>query len=320
MDQPIKSSPRDVFMYLFATIALYFSAWSVINLLLQYISTAFPDPLNVGYDAAGSVRWSMALLIIIFPAYLWVSRFLHRDLVASPEKGEIRIRRWLLYLTLFLAALLIIGDLVALINNFLNGELTMRFFLKVIAVLAVAGGIFWYYLYDLRAKAVAFGAAARLFVRAVVAAVIIIIVAGFFIAGSPFRQRLVRFDDQKVADLQNIQYQIVNQYWMQKGTLPKTLDDLRDSISGYAPPFDPQSGTAYEYRSTGMLTFELCAQFNVSSVENKNLGISRPMAPYGVPGSMDTWSHGVGRQCFPRTIDPQIYKPQTVPTKPIPVR
>src|SRR3989338_9483782 len=150
MDQPMKSSPRDVFMYLFATIALYLSAWSVINLLIQYISIAFPDPLNSYYQPGSSIRWIMAWLIIIFPAYFWVSRCLHRDLVAQPGKSELRIRKWLLYFTLFLAALLIIGDLVALIYNFLQGEITMRFLLKVFSVIVVAAGVFGYYLYDLR--------------------------------------------------------------------------------------------------------------------------------------------------------------------------
>ncbi len=311
MDQPIKSSPRDVFMYLFATIALYFSAWSVINLALQYINVAFPDPLNPYYQPDSSIRWSMALLIIIFPAYLWVSRVLHRDLVSEPRKNELRIRRWLLYLTLFLAALLIIGDLVALIYNFLEGELTMRFSLKVLSVLAVAAAIFWYYLYDLRAKAAVLAPKALLFVRGTVAAVCILIIAGFFIAGSPFRQRLVRFDLQKTNDLQNLQGQIVN-YWQRKETLPASLDDLRDTISGYVPPRDPQNGTAYEYHPTGALAFELCAEFNLTS-QGSQAGTSYARPPYPAsvgPGVNESWDHVAGHVCFPRTIDPDLYPPQ----------
>src|SRR5581483_4288834 len=122
----------------------------VINLLLDYMNVAFPDPLNLYYSAGDSIRWSLALLIIMFPVYFWVSRFLHKDIANEPGKSEIRIRKWLLYFTLFVSALLIIGDLVALIYNFLQGEITARFILKVIFVLAVAAAVFWYYLYDLR--------------------------------------------------------------------------------------------------------------------------------------------------------------------------
>lgn len=307
-----------MFMYLFATIALYFSTWSVINLLLQYINVAFPDSLNPYYQPGDSIRWSMAFLIIIFPAYLWVARFLHRDLLASPEKSEVRIRRWLLYLTLFLAALLIIGDLVALIYNFLGGEITMRFVLKVLSVLVVAVAVFWYYIYDLRAKATKLTAPALLFVRGVMVVVGVIIIVGFFVAGSPFRQRLVRFDEQKVSDLQNIQWQAVN-YWQAKEKLPQTLDDLKDTISGYSAPLDPQSGAAYEYRPTGKLAFDLCAEFNLTSQNSQ--GKNLYARPYPViDGSVgENWEHGAGRVCFSRTIDPELYKPQKFAPQPVPI-
>jgi hypothetical protein len=53
-------------------------------------------------------------------------------------------------MTLFVAAAVIIGDLTVLVYNFLGGELSLRFALKVITVAAIAGGIFGYYLWDLR--------------------------------------------------------------------------------------------------------------------------------------------------------------------------
>src|SRR3989344_7867041 len=134
-NQVQKSSPRDVFMYLLAIIFLYFSAFDVLALLFQYTDIAFPDVLNQNYGAGGLIRFALASLIVIYPVFIWVSRFLHRDLIQNPQKTDIRIRKWLLYFTLFVAALLIIGDLVALVNTFLNGEITTRFLLKVLAVL-----------------------------------------------------------------------------------------------------------------------------------------------------------------------------------------
>ncbi|RJQ29032.1 hypothetical protein C4571_02305 [Candidatus Parcubacteria bacterium] len=308
----LKSSPRDVFMYLFATITLYFSVWSIINLLHQHINVLFPDPLNPYFEPGSSMRWSMALLITIFPAYLWVSRFLHRDLLVNPEKIEIRVRRWLMYLTLFLAALLVIGDLVALIYSFLEGEITTRFVLKVLSVLVVAGAVFWYYLYDLRAKASPLSGRALLFVRGAIIFVALAVIAGLFVAGSPFKQRLLRFDRQKVNDLQNIQWQAVN-YWQKKQALPPDLEALRDDISGYAVPRDPQTGAGYEYRTTGDRTFELCAEFNLPS----SGGTTFYARPYPIPElpQGESWDHKEGRTCFERTIDPDLYPPQ----KPVPM-
>lgn len=311
-DQIQKSSPRDVFMYLLATITLYFCAYSAIDLLFSYINVGFPDALNPYYDAGGSIRWSLALLIIIFPVYFWVSRFLNKDITKDHGKNEIKIRKWLLYLTLFLAALLIIGDLVALIYNFLQGEITARFSLKVVSVFAVAVAVFWYYLYDLRKAVGTFSSKAKIFVWGVWVAIIAIVVAGVFIAGSPFTQRLVRFDDQKISDLQNIQGQILNT-WMLKGALPQTLDDLRDSISGFVPPVDPQDGSSYEYKATGKASFDLCATFNLPASAGQ-IGRTPPYAaPVGYPvdkGLADNWDHGQGRQCFSRTIDPKLYPPK----------
>lgn len=322
MDNQIKkSSPWDVFMYLLATITLYFSVYSVINLLLEYINAGFPDALNPYYNGGDSIRWSLALLIIIFPVYFWVSRVLYKDVAGDSGKREIRIRKWLLYFTLFLAALLIIGDLVALIYNFLQGEITMRFLLKVLSVLVVAAGVFGYYLYDLRRETGIFSSKAKIFVWSVAAAVAVVVFAGFFVAGSPFKQRLVRFDNQRVSDLQTIQSQIVY-YWQQKNQLPSVLDDLRDSISGFVPPKDPQSGAAYRYNVTGKLSFELCAEFNLSSAASridgsvpKAMPATPPFGYYqGAYETDETWDHGAGSQCFSRSIDPELYRQKPLST------
>ena len=70
-------------------------------------------------------------------------------LLAALSKA-LRIRKWLIYLTLFLSALVLIGDLVVLVNGLLQGELTTAFILKVVSVFVVIGGIFLYYLWDVR--------------------------------------------------------------------------------------------------------------------------------------------------------------------------
>ena len=87
---------------------------------------------------------------MVFPVYVWVNWFLNKIYTKEPEKRNLRIRRWLIYFTLFATALVIIGDLVALVNNLLGGEFTVRFILKVITVFFVAGSIFYYYFSDLR--------------------------------------------------------------------------------------------------------------------------------------------------------------------------
>jgi hypothetical protein len=310
--QTIKTSPRDFFMYLLVIVALYVNVFNFLRLLFELIDIAFPDPLELYGRQGSGVRWAIALLIIVYPAFLWASRFLQRDLKNNPEKINLKIRKWLLYLTLFVTALVIIGDLVALIFNFLEGDLTVRFLLKILAVLVTAGAVFWFYFYDLKRDPSTFSQGAKSFVWLASAVVLASVITGLFVAGSPFKQRSVRFDERKVWDLQSIQSQAVN-YWSAKGKLPESLDDLRDPISSFVSPKDPQSQENYVYRKTGDLAFELCAVFNLSSAEAQ---IGKSNVPIRSEfGINENWQHDSGEFCFDRTIDPEIYKDRLAPLR-----
>lgn len=150
-----KTGPKDVFMHLLAIIALYASAGSFIALVFQYINILIPDVLQYGdyygrVAANRAVRWSIAALVVVFPVYVFTNWYLNKDCSRTPEKRDFRLRKWLIYFTLFASALIIIGDLVTLIYNLLGGELTTRFLLKILTVFFTAGSVFYYYLWDLR--------------------------------------------------------------------------------------------------------------------------------------------------------------------------
>jgi hypothetical protein len=147
-----KTSPKDVFLHLLSIVTLYTSATEFLVLLFQYINLAFPDVLEIGYrdSAMGLIRWAIATLIVVFPVYLLTSRHLLKVYEKEPAKRNLRIRKWLIYFTLFTAALIVIGDLVTLINSFLQGDLTLRFVLKVFSVFFVAGSVFTYYFWDIK--------------------------------------------------------------------------------------------------------------------------------------------------------------------------
>ncbi|MCX6702603.1 MAG: DUF5671 domain-containing protein [Candidatus Wolfebacteria bacterium] len=301
-----KTYPRDVFMNLLNTIALYISTFSVLSLIFDYINIAFPDPLNY-FDPSGSIRWSLSLFIIVFGVFLWTAKFIEKDLARNPGKNDLKLRRWLIYLTIFLSALLLIGNLVALIYNFLGGEFTTPFLLKVLSVFAVGGLVFWYYLYDLKKTPGDFNSKAKLVIWSSLGLAALVVIYGFFAVGSPFKQRQIRFDEQRVSDLQNIQGQAVY-FWQQKNKLPQSLADLTDSISGFKAPGDPDTKQAYEYKITGILSFELCGNFNLSSGDSR-LNAAKPL---GVNNN-DNWNHDAGRVCFSRNIDPELYQKNLVP-------
>lgn len=148
-----KTSPRDVFMHLLSIITLYISAGSFLALLFQYINVLWPDQLQGYYEARSAysaIRWAIAALVVTYPVHLWIMWSLNKSYLAAPSKRNLRIRKWLIYFTLFAAGLILMGDAVALIYNLLSGELTIRFLLKVLSVFLVAGTVFGYYLRDVR--------------------------------------------------------------------------------------------------------------------------------------------------------------------------
>lgn len=146
-------SAREAFLYLVLFATLYVSAYHLGSLLFDLLNRALPDPADAGYafaNAGSSMRWSVASLLVAFPVFLFVARLLGRELARNPVKRLSAVRRWLTYITLFLAAGIVVGDLIAAVYNLLGGELTLRFALKVLVVGAIAGTVFAYYLLDLR--------------------------------------------------------------------------------------------------------------------------------------------------------------------------
>jgi hypothetical protein len=146
---------RDAFIYLVMFLALYVSAYNLCGLAFKFIDRAIPDPLlrlGPGYDFGAAARWNVAILIVAFPLFLFVFRLVNRSIARDPAKRGSRVRKWLTYLTLFVAAATLTGDLVSLVYNVLGGEFTVRFALKVATVGIVAGGSFAYFLADARAE------------------------------------------------------------------------------------------------------------------------------------------------------------------------
>lgn len=142
-------SPREAFLYLLLFTTLYISAFNLGGLLFELIEAAVPDPADPvrhGLD----VSWHVANLVVAFPVYVLLARRQEKELRDDPAARASKVRKWLTYGTLFVAAGFLIGDLVALVYGFLEGDLTLRFFLNVLVVAAIAGTVFTYYLRDLR--------------------------------------------------------------------------------------------------------------------------------------------------------------------------
>lgn len=314
VDKP-KATPKDFFLWIGAMLALYVGVFNYIALVWDYINYAFPDPLQYYIDPYQSgISWEMASLIVLSPLFLVLMWFIHREIQRDSSRAGTWVRRWALYLTLFIAAVTIAADLIWVLYVFLNGtDITERFFLKALVVLFVAAVGFMHFIADLWGYWEKFPARNRSVAYATATLVVVTIIAGFFIVGTPQQARLYRFDEQKVSDLQNIQLQVVS-YWQAKQKLPASLTDLNSSLNGSSVPADPQSNLSYEYSVKGKLSFELCATFNAQMQGQSSAMRTAPVmapTPYGAKGTpvQDNWQHGAGRVCFERTIDPAFYPP-----------
>ncbi|MFA6428803.1 MAG: DUF5671 domain-containing protein [Candidatus Buchananbacteria bacterium] len=305
MENVTKTTPKDVFLHSLIIITLYISVFAFIALIFQYVNYSFPDQLQYSLiNVFDTIRQTIASIIIAWPLFIFLTWLIHREINQEPAKREIKIGKWLTYLTLLISAVAMIIQLIRLVYNFLGGELTLGFSLKLLTILVVAAGVFGYYLWDLRRNFTVTKKKVKIIAWITSAIVLVTIIAGFFIVGSPTTQRARRFDEQRVNDLQNIKSEIIN-YWQKKQVLPTKLDTLTDTVSGFTAPTDPATKAAYEYTTSGNLTFELCATFQQASLDQNNTTI-RYIGIYNEPAN--AWKHNTGRKCFPVTIDPELYK------------
>ena len=302
------SGAKDFFINLGAIIALGVVVGNLISLLFTAINKTYPVTTGYNYYGSYSISWPVASLIVFFPIFILLMWLLEKGYAVEPEKRNIGIRKWLTYITLFLAGLAFAIDLIYVLYYFIDGqEMTAGFILKALTVLVVSLAVFFYYISDILGR---LNPMSRK-VWTGVALVIILgsIIWGFSVLGSPRTQRLYKYDEQKINDLQSFQNEI-EIYFGAFGSLPDSLESLEISRHFFLNK-DPQNDKLYEYKKTSNLSYELCAEFNKTSDANSQSSLT---APVKYPSGTVSWVHKAGRYCFAQTINPNLY------SKPIPIR
>ena len=327
MEHHNKVTPYFFFITLGTLIALITSVSAFLNLVFETLNHVFPDVLTDSYMSGyysysfDAVRTALSLLIIVFPMYLILERLWRKAALGGLSGFPDTLRKWALYLILFLTSVTVIADLVTLVRYFVSGEITIRFILKVAIVLITAGMVGWYYVRRLKRPQIDQWDKWAMFKSIVL--VLAAIIWAFTVIGGPGSQRTLRLDQRRLEDLQNIQWQVIS-YWQQSEALPADLAALSTPLSGYKAPSDPefQKGNVYEYRIVDAKTntFELCATFAVPLPEGwvshggggvypvRDMATSS-VAPFPGNAANDQWAHDAGRTCFTRTIDPVFYPP-----------
>ena len=148
---------RDAFFHLLTFGALYTWATSLVFLFFIYIDFAFPDPAwRTSYarlaELLSLIRAQLAIVIVSFPVFLVLWHFLLREVREDSDKGKGAIRRWLVYLSIFVGALALSGDVITLIYFLLEGQLTARLLLKSAVLFLIAGSLVLYLALTVRSE------------------------------------------------------------------------------------------------------------------------------------------------------------------------
>ena len=285
-------SAREAFLYLLMFATLYVATLNAGGALFGMVEHWIPDPARAYWHASdaqfAALRWSIAALIIALPVFLYTNRLIARELAREPEKRASGIRRWLTYLTLLLAALVLIGDFVVVLRGLLAGELVPRFLLKATIVALIAGITFRHYLTDLRRDEVEAPRAGSAWLgRVGVAGLVLTAIGGLFLLGTPGRARVRELDIRRVTDLQTLSASIES-YRRSTGHLPASLDDLQGQpdLAGARVLRDPATGRPYDYVVVDSLQYEVCGVF----AQADSLGAGGAFAEF--------WRHPAGHKCF----------------------
>lgn len=306
----IALSSREAFLYLLMFVALHMVAFHTGALLFALVGRWWPDPMLAmpRGNVLDGVRFSVASLLVAFPVFLFTSRIVGRALAADPEKRNSGVRRWLTYLTLFIAACVLIGDFIALLLSALKGELIGSFAARVAVVGAIAGWLFVHYLGGMQREESDEARAPRSpwLPRAAALVVGLAIVAGLWLSGTPTVARKNVFDRQRVEDLSTLSNEILAQRRV-TGRLPDDLSALSGPVAraGALRLRDPLTNAPYEYTVVTPDSFTLGAVFQ----RPDSLG---PSGAFASP----FWSHGAGPTRFGFAVRAEVVAPTDEVAKP----
>ena len=125
----------------------------------------------------------------------------------------------------------------------------------------------------------------QVFATVATVAVICGLVAGFWVLGTPGRQRLINADRQRLEDIRSIAQNLSGK--------ARGKDDykLPTTLSENDLAKDPLSKKTYFYQRLSEKTYQLCGEFATDSSTYPLP--NRPQEP-----NVDKWKHPQGRHCF----------------------
>ncbi|MBN2854029.1 hypothetical protein JXK06_00635 [Patescibacteria group bacterium] len=290
------------FYYLLSLVSLIFIGIAVGLIAFGIIDKTVIDPLKNLYFSNGdnSLRFAISALLIATPIYYYSLFLINRGLKKNELKIDSQIRKWLTYFIILVSILIILGVFISIINNFLEGELSLKFFLQSLSMLLISGLVFSYYFHDIKVEdRVLAKKMKKIFLVLSIIFISAAFVSVWFFVESPKEARNRKLDNillQRINSLENL----VNTYYEENELIPADVDELRsaNNESSYILEdkyfVDPETGAPIEYKKTGDKSFEFCVTFRESAKSDKN----NPAITMPSRGFTDKNSYEAGYNCL----------------------
>ncbi|MEK7167302.1 MAG: DUF5671 domain-containing protein [Patescibacteria group bacterium] len=283
-------------------VALVFMSLSTGMIIFQIINKNIVDAINQydGNYSPDALKFAISALIISTPIFYFTIWRIFKNLISGALQKDSAVRRWLIYFILFVASVVVIGWLIGVFNNFLQGELTIKFILKAITAIFISSAIFTFYLYDIKREEVNKNNKVILsYFYCSLTIVIIVFTASLFFVESPTETRNRKLDNAILGKFDKLDSAIQN-YYIDKNKLPDNLDEIAQIDSGYLTDNndlkDPTTNAMFDYKIFSNSGYELCANFRTS---NKNDAI---IEDYN-NSYKERWPHESGYQCLKQRIN-----------------
>lgn len=142
------------FLYILFFISLYVLATSIGGILHTWVDKAFPSPNNNSsfftFDTASVVRGYIAAIIVSYPLFTLLAIILKKQLIKQAAVKNLRSRKLLIYITLIGTFLIMLGNVISAIYDFLSGTVTGNAIRHLLITLLIAGSIFIYFLSEVK--------------------------------------------------------------------------------------------------------------------------------------------------------------------------
>jgi len=285
------------FFYLLSLVALIFMALSTGMIIFQIINKNMVDIINQyqGRFSEDALKFAISALIISTPIFYLTIWQIIKNLKSGVLDKDSGIRKWLTYLILLITSVVALGWLIGVINTFLDGDLTTKFILKAITAIFIAAAVFTFYLYDIKRESVAkTDNIIKIYFYGSLIIVIAVFIASLFTVESPTRTRNRKIDEAMLENFSLINNDI-SMYFEDYEKLPDSLDVLVNEYNflGNRDLVDPETKQAYEYKIIDDKTYEICATFRTSNLEEEDERYKYVM---------DTSRHDMGYQCLKQKI------------------